>query len=536
MSHSRLYWWLVFWVAIAATLSIIDAAAGGAVSPSSPQLSTLNPQPDAAVVRITVYERADGTGGRYYGSGTVIDRDERGLIVLTCAHLFRGRPARVYVCAGRWGCTPAEILAIDADCQLAALGIADLGIEPVPIANEVPALGESLRICGYAADGQFTSQSADVVGYAEAERATEIMRGGGLGGPMFNRRGEVAAVMRAIEGRRILGIHCGRVRLFLQRILGRVPERPIGPPPGGGRVDTNPVLTPQTPLVPIAPPTSTPGAPATGPALSPPAAPASPGPLPMPPEDGGQCAGCPGLAAVRTELAPISEGIGRLEKAQQALAQSLETKRLAGVLRTEIDAAVVPIRERLDQQPAPGGADVDAIRQAVGEAVAGAATAGSWSAMVAPIFVALGWSTPPSAAALSAIWLAWRLIRRRGEKRSGVPSIPQPPPTPLRTGGDRDPAGQEHSADPVVIREDGAGVSAATLEAELAGARATIAELRKKLEAAPVRYLNPRPDDGLARMRQAMKVTSDTYPGARQWVQMIEKVYTLLLSGEAHGN
>lgn len=73
---------------------------------------------------------------------------------------------------------------------------------------------------------------------------------------------------------------------------------------------------------------------------------------------------------------------------------------------------------------------------------------------------------------------------------------------------------------------------AVTLRAELDAARSSLAELQRKLAERPVTYLQPASDDGLARMRRAMKDVSESYAAARPWVRMFEDAYQLILSGE----
>lgn len=70
------------------------------------------------------------------------------------------------------------------------------------------------------------------------------------------------------------------------------------------------------------------------------------------------------------------------------------------------------------------------------------------------------------------------------------------------------------------------------LELDLENARQQVAELQTQLAEQPVQYRQAPDEQGLRRMRMAMKSVSDAYPSARQWVQMMENAYTLTLSGE----
>jgi putative serine protease PepD len=84
------------------------------------------------------------------GTGTLTAVDGDGGLVLTAAHLFEGEIGPITVDFNDGQTSGARILAIDRKMDVAALWIyAPKGIEPLPIADHSPALGELVEIWGY---------------------------------------------------------------------------------------------------------------------------------------------------------------------------------------------------------------------------------------------------------------------------------------------------------------------------------------------------------------------------------------------------
>jgi hypothetical protein len=84
------------------------------------------------------------------GSGTLTAIDGKAGLVLTAAHLFEGKigPITVEFIDGQE--SGARILALDRKLDIAALWIfAPRGIQPVPIADHDPGLGDQVEIWGY---------------------------------------------------------------------------------------------------------------------------------------------------------------------------------------------------------------------------------------------------------------------------------------------------------------------------------------------------------------------------------------------------
>jgi hypothetical protein len=84
------------------------------------------------------------------GSGTLTAVDGDQGLVLTAAHLFEEKVGPVTVEFNDGQVSGARILAIDRNLDIAALWIyAPKGIQPVPIADHDPDLGEQVEIWGY---------------------------------------------------------------------------------------------------------------------------------------------------------------------------------------------------------------------------------------------------------------------------------------------------------------------------------------------------------------------------------------------------
>jgi S1-C subfamily serine protease len=90
------------------------------------------------------------SGPTVNGSGTLTAVDGDSGLVLTAAHLFQGEVGPITVTFKDGQYSGARILAIDSRLDVAALWIyAPRGIEPVPIAQHDPQLGEQVEIWGY---------------------------------------------------------------------------------------------------------------------------------------------------------------------------------------------------------------------------------------------------------------------------------------------------------------------------------------------------------------------------------------------------
>ena len=350
--------------------------------------------PHPAVVRVVHFAPS---GNRCYGSGTLVYKDARQGIVLTCAHLFRDEPGDVAVTFPGARPRDAKLTAVDPAWDLAALRIAPPRADPVTVAGDHPKPGDRLRSCGYGSDGRYWCNQGSMLGYArtattatyETLELTGRARDGDSGGPVFNERGELAAVLWGTDGRIVGGTYCGRIRKFLLRIisLGHLPRQ---------ETETVPVLPAPSPGQPAEPGRDDP------------------------------------LEAIREKLDGLS---GQLDDAreQQARGERSWSQRLEK-LETAV-SLIAGLRERVERaEQAVGG---DNLRAIVREMAGGLLVdrGPSLAQRILPgVLAALGWTGPPSIAAIVALRLVAGIVRRRVKKRrrrgasTGGSSAPRPQP------------------------------------------------------------------------------------------------------------
>ena len=388
MSHVRRYWWIVVLVALAAALEIFGVLA----------------EAEGSAVRITVSNPVGpGMEGRTYGSGTVIDRDDQGALVLTCAHLFRDGAGKIYVCAGEHGCSAAKLVAQDTTYDLAALEIGPLAVQPAAIAAQAPAPGEMVYACGYGPDGRYQRLPCRALGYARTQNqstretlmTTGAARDGDSGGPVYNQAGQLVGVLWGTDGHEIGATCCTRIRTFLQGLRGRFRGR-------GGQFGTTPAppaTSPAAPLVPVQP--VTPGG-------SQPATPSIPALLERLDRAMQELEAFRGQA---DRLQTIEEQLGQVEGLQERLDAALSDDRLGQVVGDQVG----PI---LDKLPATGESSKS-----------------GWLLTLWSVLQALGWTTAPSAGVVGAVWLILRFLRwrrsRRSQQTSEGGSAPAAEPVPV---------------------------------------------------------------------------------------------------------
>ncbi|NQT15541.1 MAG: trypsin-like peptidase domain-containing protein [Planctomycetes bacterium] len=333
--------------------------------------------PHAAVVRVaeTVLGRS-----RCYGSGTLVHKEAERGIVLTCAHLFREEEGAVSVTFADGSRFEADLVAVDRAWDLAALEISGPRADPVPIAVDHPQPGDPLQSCGYGSDGRYWCNQGRALGYARttATRTYETLelsgcaRDGDSGGPVFNASGELVAVLWGTDGRMVGGTYCGRIRKFLGGILspGSMGRRPpeSGPP------------------APNAPPGS------SGPAV----------------------------------LGDRLDGMrGRLDSLAAALEddkrQGADRERSWGDRLEKVEQAVglvAGLKHRVEEaEKAVGDGNLRSVVREVASGIVADRAPGLAQAVLPAVLAALGWTGPPSIAAIFAMKLAGGILRRRRSKR-----------------------------------------------------------------------------------------------------------------------
>ncbi len=238
------------------------------------------------------------------GSGTLVARDETTGVVITCWHIFRDEGVGKVKVEFRKSCYWGNVIGKNPTWDLAAILIARPDVAPAPLATVWPRGGDTVHWAGYGPVGKYISKTGRVTQYLRAGTmaANELLeltghaRQGDSGGPVFNDRGELVAVLAVTDGQTISGIYGGRVSDFLQKCCpgGTCPTpRPrwgASPPVAAApRIPQAP--KPTRPMVPIEPPAVTIKPPASKP----------------PPAASGD------LVALRKEIAVLRAAIAQLK-------------------------------------------------------------------------------------------------------------------------------------------------------------------------------------------------------------------------------
>ncbi len=186
-------------------------------------------RPHPAVVRIIAPDR----DGASYGSGTLVAVGRQRGLVVTNWHVIRDAKGPVLVVFPDGFRSPATILRTDRDWDLAALAIHRPNVRPIPFATAAPRRGDVLTIAGYGSGwyraaagrcGQYVSPGVNFP-YEMLELSTPA-RNGDSGGPILNRRGELAGVLFGSATGQTTGTYCGRVRRFLDPVWADFQELP----------------------------------------------------------------------------------------------------------------------------------------------------------------------------------------------------------------------------------------------------------------------------------------------------------------------
>ncbi|WP_460166984.1 S1 family peptidase [Thermostilla marina] len=217
---------LVFLTILLATAGLIPKAADGGARAA--------PTPHPAVARIIAVER----NGASLGSGTLVAVSEHHGLVITNWHVVRDAEGNILVKFPCGFVSPATVMKVDKDWDLAALAIWRPPVDPVPIAVEAPRPGDPLAIAGYGSGdyrmsfGRCTQYVAPSTHHPfEMVELNTTARQGDSGGPIFNAKGELAGVLFGSGNHETMGSYCGRVRWFLADL--KEPFYNLPPPPVG---------------------------------------------------------------------------------------------------------------------------------------------------------------------------------------------------------------------------------------------------------------------------------------------------------------
>lgn len=214
--------------------------------------TALSPQahatPHPAVVRVI----APGRDSMSLGSGSLVAVNETHGLVITNWHVVCEATGQITVAFPDGFRSPAAVLRTDRDWDLAALAIWRPQVQPVPLSDQTPRLGETLTIAGYGSDS-YRAVSGRCTQYVSPgpNRPFEMVelsagaRQGDSGGPILNSRGELAGVLFGTARGRTTGSYSGRVRWFLAPLGTDFPQLT----PGGTMLAQKPQATPKVPAV-----------------------------------------------------------------------------------------------------------------------------------------------------------------------------------------------------------------------------------------------------------------------------------------------
>jgi hypothetical protein len=228
----------------------VEARGQGVCRPGEPCFRGPVPHGPASVVRV----RNELGGSASLGSGTLVAKDVRYGWIVTCAHLFadgRGRVSAFFPAANHR--YYAEIVAVERRHDLALLAIRSPPAEPSPVAASPPAPGARRVFHGFG-QGTYRAAAGVALGAAsldggqtrDALRWSGAARQGDSGGPVFNARGALVAVIAASDGRASVGGDCLQVRALLEKHLPRF-QTPEGEPHREGEAPAEPRRVPGLP-------------------------------------------------------------------------------------------------------------------------------------------------------------------------------------------------------------------------------------------------------------------------------------------------
>lgn len=160
-----------------------------------------------------------------YGSGSLVAVREQYALVVTNWHVVRDATGEISVVFPDGFHSPARVMKVDREWDLAALAIWRPNASPVRLSASAPKPGDVLTIAGYgsgsyrAAAGRCTQYVAPSTHLPfEMVEVSVQARQGDSGGPIFNDRGELAGVLFGAGRGTTSGSYAGRVRSFLAAI------------------------------------------------------------------------------------------------------------------------------------------------------------------------------------------------------------------------------------------------------------------------------------------------------------------------------
>jgi len=181
--------------------------------------------PHPAVARIMSVE----TNAASFGSGTLVYKQGKHALLITNHHVIRDSQKEILVSFPNGFRSSAKVVASDPTWDLAALLIWSPSMPAVSITKNAPQPGDKLTIAGYGS-GRYRAVSGVCSQYVspglsqphEMVELKAVARQGDSGGPIFNQKGELAGVLFGAGWRTTAGSYSGRVKKFLDPIVGRM--------------------------------------------------------------------------------------------------------------------------------------------------------------------------------------------------------------------------------------------------------------------------------------------------------------------------
>jgi S1-C subfamily serine protease len=132
----------------------------------------------------------------------------------------------------------AHVVANDVVWDVAVLGIGSLDLDEaaqLPYGKDSkPVVGATLEACGYGPDGRLAHHMGHFLGYrapVDENAVTDWLaisgrsRDGDSGGPVFDNKGRVMAVLWGTDLDAMLGAQAGRLHVLLQTAVATKPDR-----------------------------------------------------------------------------------------------------------------------------------------------------------------------------------------------------------------------------------------------------------------------------------------------------------------------
>jgi len=308
-----------------------------------PKLQQRTDRVPPAVCRV----RNHVAGAYYMGSGTLVERNGATALVVTAAHTFtqEAGAGELSVAFPNGETLAAKMIELDRPHDLAVLEIAAPNVQPIPIGQSDPRIGEMLLSSGYGEQGRYLVNRGALAEFVTANNVRGFFsihgpaRHGDSGGPVLNERGELVGVVQSTTpeknddgtmnpARMVTACSCTPIRDLLERIRARhrQPQPQNGTKPGTIEVrpDVPPVGT--TPVKPLPDESAGPLVPVT------PGAPDITIPIPAgPPAGVAQSGGNP--PAQTNSTSPSNGGIvDRIEGKVEGVATKAATSWIEGLL------------------------------------------------------------------------------------------------------------------------------------------------------------------------------------------------------------